>query len=155
MIAFEEDKRCHDQGTCSRAAGIATKRTSRPDRAPLRAPVVDAAKGNHGTRLQGISLLQKRWARVHHERPRRRLLDYRFAPAVLDYLSNLEPEDRAYILKCVFEICRSPQVDNRATSEMESGGFRQRIRDFGDYFVLFDVVIVDGQKFVAIYEIGR
>lgn len=83
------------------------------------------------------------------------MLDHAFAPTVLDYLAKLEPEDRAYVLRCVFEICRSPQVDNRATFEIESGGFRQRIRDFGDYFILFDVVVVDGEKFVAIYEIGR
>ncbi|MXY36273.1 MAG: hypothetical protein F4052_04720 [Dehalococcoidia bacterium] len=83
------------------------------------------------------------------------MLDYRFAPSVLSYLSNLEPEDRAFVLQCVFQVGRSPQVDNRTTYEVETAGFTQRIRDFGDYFILFDVVVVDGEKFVAIYEIGR
>lgn len=46
-------------------------------------------------------------------------------------------------------------MDNRTIYEIETAGFTQRIRDFGDYFILFDVVVVDGEKFVAVYEIGR
>ncbi len=83
------------------------------------------------------------------------MFDYRFTPPVLEYVSLLEPEDRAFILRCVLDICGSPQVDNETTFEIEVGGFTQRIRDFGDYFILFDIVTVAGDKFIAIYDIGR
>ena len=83
------------------------------------------------------------------------MLDYRFTPPVLEYVSLLEPEGRAFILKCVLDICARPQVDNETTFEIEVGGFTQRIRDFGDYFILFDIVTVAGEKFIAIYDIGR
>ncbi len=83
------------------------------------------------------------------------MFDYRFTPPVREYLSKLDPEGRAFILKCVFDICNSPRVDNETTFEIEVGGFTQRIRDFGDYFILFDVVTVAGERFIAIYEIGR
>lgn len=83
------------------------------------------------------------------------MFDYRFTPPVREYLSNLDPDGRAFILKYVFDICKSPQVDNERTFEIEVGGVTQRIRDFGDYFILFDVVTVAGERFIAIYEIGR
>ena len=83
------------------------------------------------------------------------MFDYRFTRPILEYVSHLDPEGRAFILRCVFDICGSPQVDNKTTFEIQVGGFTQRIRDFGDYFILFDIVTVAGEKFIAIYDIGR
>ena len=83
------------------------------------------------------------------------MFDYKFTPPVRDYLSRLEPGDRATILRRVLDICNNTQVDNNRTFEIEDAGTTKRIRDFGDYFIIFDVVEASGERFVAIYEIGR
>lgn len=83
------------------------------------------------------------------------MFDYKFTSSALRYVTHLDPESRAFILQCVLDICNGPQVDNKTTFEIEIGGSTQRIRTFGDYVVLFDVVEAAGEKFIAIYEVGR
>lgn len=63
--------------------------------------------------------------------------------------------ERAIVLQRIHDVCSSPQVDNRNTFEIDAGSFTQRMRIYDDYFILFDVVEVGREKFVAIYEIGR
>ena len=69
---------------------------------------------------------------------------------IQEVLSLMDDRSRAIVLSRIHEVCSRPQVDNESTFEISSGLFTQRIRTFEDYFVLFDVVEIGHERFVAI-----
>ena len=74
---------------------------------------------------------------------------------IQESLSRMSDRDRAIVLQRIHDVCSRPQVDNTSTFEINAGSFTQRMRIYEDYFILFDVVEIGQEKFVAIYEIGR